>query len=187
MIYPIIPYGKEVLRQQAKKILHGTDVKNLIKDMFATMDASNGVGLAAPQIGKAIQLFVIDISCLIQDACPKGTLGKRVYINPILELPASNAIVYAEEGCLSIPNLYGIIPRHKIVKIKFYDSDWNLQEEILEDFSARVVQHEYDHLIGKLHIDYLLSAAQEDERQKLEAQLEKIKQGKVTVSYQMSF
>ncbi len=187
MIYPIIPYGKAVLRQQAKKILHGTDLKHLIKDMFETMDASNGVGLAAPQIGKSIQLFVMDISYFMQNASSKDNSGKRVYINPILEFPTGNVVLYQEEGCLSIPAVYGMIPRHKIIKVTFYDSDWNLKEEILEDFPARVVQHEYDHLIGKLHIDYLLSTAQDLDRKKIEAQLKSIKKGKVSVNYPMSF
>lgn len=187
MIYPIIPYGKAVLRQQAALIPHGTDVKLLIKDMFTTMDAANGVGLAAPQIGKSIQLFVVDITCFLQETGLKSKRGRKVYINPKVEFPTPNAIVYEEEGCLSIPGIYGRIPRHRSIKVTFFDADWNRQEERLEDFPARVVQHEYDHLLGKLHIDYVLATCKNDERQHVEAQLAGIQAGKVDINYPMSF
>ncbi len=182
MIYPITLYGKAVLRQQAEAIPHGTDVKNLIEDMFATMDAADGVGLAAPQIGKSIQLFVIDITCCMEEKEARDDKpARRAYINPVVTFPEPHTIVYDEEGCLSIPKVYGKIPRHRVIKITFFDSDWNLQEETLENFPARVVQHEYDHLLGKLHIDYLLAELQGTARQKLTAQLAAIQAGSAYV------
>lgn len=180
MIYPITLYGNAVLSQQAAVIPHGTDVKPLIEDMFATMDAADGVGLAAPQIGKSIQLFVIDITCCMQEnEARDGKSARRAYINPTVALPEPHAIVYGEEGCLSIPKVYGKIARHRVIKVTFFDSDWNLQEETLENFPARVVQHEYDHLLGKLHIDYILAELEGTARQKLEAHLAAIQAGSV--------
>jgi peptide deformylase len=186
MIYPIIPYGQPVLRKQAQAIPYGTDVKQLVADMFATMDSANGVGLAAPQIGKSIQLFVVDITSFM-DPGAESKQGRQAYINPVVTFPTHNSIVYEEEGCLSIPQLYGRIPRHKAIQIKFFDDAWNPQEENLEDFPARVVQHEYDHLLGKLHIDYLLSTIKGDKRHSLEAQLRSIQKGDVEVNYPMLF
>jgi peptide deformylase len=183
MIYPIIPYGQEVLRQQAQPIPYGTDVKALIENMFATMDIADGVGLAAPQIGESIQLFVVDTSYFIENGTTERHKHRKAYINPTVEFPEPNFIVYQEEGCLSIPKLYAEAPRRQRIRIKFFDSSWQLQEEELLDMPARVIQHEYDHLLGKLFIDYLPA----DKRQAIEADLENIRQGKIQVSYPMQF
>jgi peptide deformylase len=181
MIYPIIRYGQEVLRQQAQAIPHGTEIKELIDDMFATMDGADGVGLAAPQIGKSIQLFVVDTSYFIKGGEEEPHKYRKAYINPELVIPEANATLYYEEGCLSIPGIGVEVPRHQCIRVKFFDSNWQLQEEDLLDMPARVIQHEYDHLVGKLFIDYL----PEDKQQAMALDLEKIKQGKIQVGYPM--
>lgn len=183
MIYPIIPYGKEVLRQQAQAIPHGTALQALIDNMFTTMDRADGVGLAAPQIGKSIQLFVVDISHFIKNGTTARHKYRKVYINPLVEFPEPNTIMYQEEGCLSIPRLFAETPRRQKIWVRFFDSNWQPQEEELQDMPARVIQHEYDHLLGKLFIDYLPT----DQRQAIEPELEYIKQGKIQVSYPMQF
>lgn len=183
MIYPIIPYGQEVLRQQAQSIPHGTDLKALIDNMFKTMDIADGVGLAAPQIGESIQLFVVDTSPWMEDGAVYPNKYRKTYINPLVEFPEPNTILYKEEGCLSIPKLYTEVPRRQRIRVKFFDRNWEPQEEELLDMTARVIQHEYDHLLGKLFIDYLPT----DKQQALEIVLENIKQGKVQVAYPMRF
>ncbi len=183
MIYPIIPYGQEVLRQQAQAIPPGTDLKALIVDMFATMDAADGVGLAAPQIGESIQLFVVDTSHWMEDGATHRHNYRKVYINPLVEFSEPSTVIYHEEGCLSIPQLYAEVPRSQRIRVKFFDSNWQPQEEELLDMPARVIQHEYDHLLGKLFIDYLPA----DKRQAIEADLENIRQGKLQVAYPMRF
>lgn len=181
MIYPIIPYGNHILREKAAALKPGTDLKALIADMFATMDVAKGVGLAAPQIGKSLQLFVVDVSHFVENKTEQPDKYRKVYINPVLEIPHSHTILYYEEGCLSLPDIFVEVPRSNRVRIRFFDSNWQLQEEELFDMPARVVQHEYDHLVGKLHIDYL----SEDKRLLIEPQLKNIKQGRVIVGYQL--
>mgnify|MGYP002387064882 FL=1 len=94
MIYPIIPYGEPVLRQKAATLELGTDLKTLIEDMFATMDVASGVGLAAPQIGKSLQLFVVDVSYFVEDGKAQPDKYRKVYINPIVEMSHPHTIVY---------------------------------------------------------------------------------------------
>ncbi|ACE06636.1 hypothetical protein Aasi_1326 [Candidatus Amoebophilus asiaticus 5a2] len=183
MIYPIVPYGESILRQTAAPIELGTDLETLIESMFITMNAAKGLGLAAPQIGKSIQLFVVDVSPFVGDGMVQPDKHRKVYINPVLEIYQPNTITHYEEGCLSIPGIYVDVPRNKRVRIKFFDRNWQAQEEDLVDMPARVVQHEYDHLYGKLHIDYLRA----DRRLRLKSKLENIKQGRVEVAYKMSF
>jgi len=183
MIYAIIPYGDPVLRQKAAPVKPGTDLKALIEDMFATMDVASGVGLAAPQIGKSLQLFVVDVSYFVEDGKVQPGKYRKVYVNPVIEIPHPTTIVYHEEGCLSIPGVIAAVPRSQSIRIKFFDQHWKPQEEELVDMSARVIQHEHDHLLGKLHIDYLPA----DKRLLLEPQLEAIKQGKIQVDYALQY
>jgi len=183
MIYPIVPYGESILRQTAAPIELGADLKTLIEDMFTTMDAARGIGLAAPQIGKSIQLFIVDVSPFVEGGMTQLEKHRKVYINPVLEITPPNTITHYEEGCLSIPGIYVNVPRSKRVCIKFFDRNWQAQEEYLVDMPARVVQHEYDHLYGKLHIDYMRA----DKRLRLKSKLEDIKQGRIEVNYKMQF
>ena len=154
MIYSIVLYGNEILRQKAEPLKIGSDVEELIKNMLITMDISDGAGLAAPQIGKSIQLFTVDISYYFKDGIKHPYKYRKAYINPVIEI-LDPEIVYHEEGCLSMPGIYIPVPRNKKIRVKYFDRNWEPQEEELIDMPARIIQHEYDHLYGKLHIDYL--------------------------------
>src|SRR6187551_1087075 len=125
MIYPIVVYGDAVLRKKAADIKVGTDLKQLIEDMYETMHAANGIGLAAPQIGKSVRLFVVD-GTILEDE-PNMVDFKKVFINPILLEEKGSPWEY-EEGCLSIPNIREKISRLEKVRIGYYDADWNLVE-----------------------------------------------------------
>ena len=178
MIYPIIMYGDPVLRQKAREIEKGTDVKQLIEDMFETMHNANGIGLAAPQIGKSIRLFVVDGTIL--DDEPNMVDFKKVFINPIM-LEENGSPWEYEEGCLSIPNIREKISRLEKVRIRYYDEDWNLVEEQYDGLKARVIQHEYDHIEGKMFVDYLTPLR----KRLLKGKLADISKGKVDTEYRI--
>jgi peptide deformylase len=182
MIYPIVAYGDPVLRRKAANIEHGTDVQNLVAGMFATMDQADGSGLAAPQIGESIRLFVADVGLSVKGS-KKTDKHRQVYINPILRLDSTEVLDYQEEGCLSIPDVMISVPRRKQLIVDYFDINWQPKQEAVEGFLARVVQHEYDHLEGKLHIDY----AGPLKRRLLNRKLNDISQGKITVHYSMRF
>jgi peptide deformylase len=153
MIYPIVVYGSPILRQVAREITaeEYPNIKTLISDMFDTMYKSDGMGLAAPQIGKSIRVFVVDATSLADE---DQTLSdfKKVFINPKLELPYEETIVM-NEGCLSLPKIREDVERKNRVKVVYQDEEWNSHEEVYEGIKARVIQHEYDHLDGVLFID----------------------------------
>lgn len=178
MIYPIVMYGDPVLRQKAKDIELGTDILTLVEDMFETMYAANGVGLAAPQIGKSMRLFVIDGSA-IEDQ-PDMENFKKVFVNPqmIEELGASWEY---EEGCLSIPNIREKVSRKERLTIKYFDENWNPQETTFDGLKARIIQHEYDHIEGKMFVDYLTPL----KKRLLKGKLADISKGKVDTEYRI--
>jgi peptide deformylase len=153
MIYPIVVYGSSILRQVAKEITaeNYPNLKTLVSDMYDTMHKSDGMGLAAPQIGKSIRIFVVDASSLA-DEDPSLADFRKAFINPRLEVLGEEKIVM-NEGCLSIPKIREDVDRHNRVKISYYDEDWNHYEEEYEGLKARVIQHEYDHLEGVLFVD----------------------------------
>jgi peptide deformylase len=171
-------YGDPVLRQRAKEIPQGTDVKQLIADMYETMDAASGIGLAAPQIGKAIRLFVVDGTALEDE--PGMESFKKAFINPQVLEETGTAWDF-EEGCLSIPNIREKISRKEKVRIKYYDEDWNLKEEEYDGMKARIIQHEYDHIEGKMFVDYLSSL----KKKLLKGKLADISKGKVDTEYRI--
>lgn len=152
MIYPIVVYGHPVLRKVAREIekdYPGLD--QLVSDLFETMYHSEGLGLAAPQIGKSIRIFVIDGTPLAEDE-PELTGFKKVFINPhITEKDAG--LVPMNEGCLSIPNLREEVLRDSRIRINYFDEKWEYHDEVYEGYKARVIQHEYDHLDGILFTD----------------------------------
>lgn len=147
---PIVIYGDPVLREKAEPVNEiNRDIKELVADMIATIQDANGLGLAAPQVGVSKRIFIADLSAL------DLTESIRVFINP--EILESTGEVVLEEGCLSFPGIYQKISRPEIVKIRATDVDGNLFEMEATGMMARAILHEFDHLEGKLFIDYLSS------------------------------
>lgn len=182
MIYPIVMYGDAVLRKKATDIAQGTDVKQLVADMFETMYAANGVGLAAPQIGKAIRLFVVDGTGMQEEEEGAEDMSgfKKAFINPTVLKEAGDEWEF-EEGCLSIPNIREKVSRKEALRIRYYDEDWNLHEENYDGVKARIIQHEYDHIEGKLFIDYLTPL----KKRMLKGKLADISKGDVHTDYRI--
>ena len=182
MILPIYAYGQPVLRKISADISKDyPDLKQLIADMYETMYTAKGVGLAAPQIGKDIRLFIIDTVQL--DKKNKTSVGiKRVFINAQM-LDESGAPWVYEEGCLSIPDIHVDIERNPSIRLKYLDEDFNEHEEVFEKINARVIQHEYDHIEGVLFIDRMKPL----KRRLINGKLEKIKRGDIDVKHPMRF
>ncbi|MTI31646.1 peptide deformylase [Xanthovirga aplysinae] len=181
MIYPIVAYGDPVLRKEAQDIEKDSiDVKQLSQDMFETMHEANGVGLAAPQIGKSIRLFVVEVELEEEDQEPFHF--KRVFVNAeIIEEDGEDWPF--EEGCLSIPNIREEVMRPEKLKIRYFDENWKEYEEEYDGMIARVIQHEYDHIDGILFTDYLSGL----KKRLLKGKLANISKGKVDVDYRMKF
>lgn len=152
-ILPIVRLGHPALRRPAEPLALGRlgerPVRRLIDDMIATMRDAEGVGLAAPQVGMAIQLFVYEA---VDEDEPGGGIPLRVVVNPMLE-PIPGEMVYDWEGCLSIPDLRGLVPRHPAVRVRGLDRDGGPLDYVAEGFEARIVQHEFDHLNGVVFLD----------------------------------
>ena len=189
MIYPIVAYGDPVLRKECRDITKDEiDVKQLAEDMFETMYGAHGVGLAAPQIGKDIRMFVVDGAQMNdnldedEEVNPHLVGFKKVFINAEVLEEDGEEWAY-EEGCLSIPDVRADVYRPERVKIKYYDTDWNEHIEVYEDMAARIIQHEYDHIEGVLFTD-LVSPLK---RQILKKRLTNITKGQVKVDYRMRF
>ena len=152
MILPIYTYGQPVLREASKSIDKDfPDVKQLVNDMFETMYNADGIGLAAPQIGRSIRLFVIDANVVANDH-PECKDFKRVMINPEI-VEKKEETITLEEGCLSFPGIHEKVARFAVITVKYADENLNFHEEALEGFAARVVQHECEHLEGQVFID----------------------------------
>ena len=178
MIYPIILYGGSVLRKKADEIKRDEiDVKKLSDDMFETMENADGIGLAAPQIGISKRIFVVD-GTMLKDEKMKNF--KKVFINPTI-ISESGEDWGFEEGCLSIPNIRENISRKTDIEITYFDENWNQFTEHFDGMRARVIQHEYDHIQGKLFTDYLPSL----KRKLLANKLNEISKGKCDVNYQV--
>ena len=180
MIYPIVMYGDPVLRQKAKDIEPGTDLSVLIEDMFETMHAANGVGLAAPQIGKSLRLFVVDGRSIEDEASMESF--KKVFVNPQMVEELGSAWEY-EEGCLSIPKIREDIKRQSVVTIEYLDENFQHHMRTYQGLTARIILHEYDHIEGKLFIDHITPL----KRKLLKGKLTDISKGKVKVDYKMTF
>jgi peptide deformylase len=188
MILPIVAYGDPVLRKRAKDIdPQEVDVKKFSNDLFETMYSSSGIGLAAPQVGQGIRMFVVDGTAINadekeEDKDPSLEGFKKTFINP--EIVEEDGDEWGfEEGCLSIPGIRAEIYRPEIVVIRYFDTDWNEHKEEYDGMAARIIQHEYDHLEGKLFTDYLSPL----KRQLLKKKLADITKGKVDVDYRMRF
>ena len=180
MVYPIIVYGDPILRKQAQEIPRDfPDLSALVQDMFDTMHAAHGIGLAAPQIGKSIRLFVVDGTTL-EDEEEDMTGFRKVFINPKILDEHGNTWPF-EEGCLSIPNIRENVSRLEKIRIHYFDENWTKVEEEYTGIKARIIQHEYDHLDGKLFIDYLSPL----KRRMLKGKLTDISKGEVETEYRI--
>ncbi len=178
MIYPITVYGDPLLRQQAVDIDKNYEgLPELIENMFETMYFSDGVGLAAPQIGMSIRIFVIDATSYADEE-PELENFKKAFINPVI-LERTGDEWSMNEGCLSLPEIREDIVRPETVRIKYMDEQFNEHDETYSGFAARVIQHEYDHLEGTLFIDLLNPL----KRRLLKARLTAITKGKVATKY----
>ena len=152
MTYPIVIYGHPVLRKVSADIDKDyPELNQLIQDLFETMYHSEGLGLAAPQIGKSIRIFVIDGKPAGEDE-PSLADFKRTFINARIT-EKSGELMPMTEGCLSIPHLREEVNRESHIRIKYYDENWNYHDEVYEGYKARIIQHEYDHLDGILFTD----------------------------------
>ena len=185
MIRPIVAYGDPVLKKEAAEVEENhPELSALIDDMWETMYAADGVGLAAPQIGLSLRLFVADGSPFGEgeDGDPGCREFKRVMINPVL-FDFSEEEDSMNEGCLSIPGIREPVTRPVKLGVEYYDENWNLVEEQLEGLAARIVQHENDHLDGLMIPDHIPAA----KRMLLHGKLRDIGLGKVPVDYKMKF
>jgi peptide deformylase len=181
MIYPIVAYGDPVLKKVAQNIDPDDtklDLPKLIADMYETMYQASGVGLAAPQIGLGIRLFIIDTDRMEDDEAGM----KKVFINAQIMDEEGEKWAF-QEGCLSIPNIREDVYRKPKIRIKYFDENWLEHNETYEGIAARVIQHEYDHIEGKLFTDHLSSF----KKTLLKSKLANISKGNVKVDYRMKF
>ncbi len=179
MIYPISIIGTPVLRGEAKEIEPGyPELKTVVADMFETLYDANGVGLAAPQIGLPIRLFIVDNTCMADDESEAGNYIKEVFINPQIVEFSDDEILF-EEGCLSIPKFYEDVSRPSAVRVRWMDEDFVQHERVFDGHNARVIQHEYDHLDGKLFVDRLSPMR----RMLVKSKLADITKGKFRIGY----
>ena len=193
MILPVVAYGDPVLKKEAVEIdksFEGLSV--LVDNMFETMYNAQGVGLAAPQIGQSIRLFVVDGSPFLEEDEEENekdprTIGlegfKKVFINPVIEDEIGEEWGF-NEGCLSIPKIREEVYRKEKVVISYYDENWVYHEnETFDGYAARIIQHEYDHIQGVLFTDHLSVL----KRKLLTKKLSNISKGIVIVDYRMRF
>lgn len=180
MKYPITVYGDPLLRKKAKKIdLNSDKLDGIIENMWETMYYSDGVGLAAPQVGLSIRLFVVDATSGADEE-PELKDFRKVFINPeIIEISGDEWEM--NEGCLSLPEIREEVTRPDVVRIKYFDENRQEHEEVFSGFAGRVIQHEYDHLEGKLFIDYLSPL----KKRLLKGKLINIAKGKVKPHYRI--
>ena len=190
MILPIVAYGDPILKKDCEEIDQNyPDLKQLISDMFETMYKAKGVGLAAPQIGKNIRLFIVDGSPFADDEDEEDDPRaegiehfKKVFINPIIEEEDGKEWPF-QEGCLSIPKIRENVTRKPDITVSYYDENWELQEESYSGYAARLFQHEYDHIEGILFTDYLSPL----KRKLIQKKLNNITNGEIEIDYKMRF
>lgn len=190
MILPILAYGDPILKKEGVEIEKDhEDLKEVIENMWETMYNANGVGLAAPQIGQSIRLFIIDATPFVDDEAEnpdpkaKGLEDfKKVFINPIIEEEIGEEWGF-EEGCLSIPTIREDVYRKERITITYFDENFDFHEETFEGYAARVIQHEYDHVDGILFTDHLTPL----KKQLLNKRLTNISKGKLEIGYRMKY
>lgn len=189
MILPIVAYGNPVLKKKCDNIKSNYEnLDELIDNMWETMYAASGVGLAAPQIGLSIRIFIVDASPFSKDESlsleERQNLSKfkKVFINPVIKAITNDLNIF-NEGCLSIPDIREDVLRENEINIEYYDQSFQKQNLILKGLRARVVQHEYDHIEGILFIDKLSAF----KKRLIKGKLNNISKGKVNTDYLMSF
>jgi len=190
MILPIVAYGHPVLRKVSEDITPDyPHLQQFIANMWETMYGSSGVGLAAPQVNKAIRLFVVDSEQIINNLeddekaeYPGDNGVKQVFINAHIVDAEGNEWPY-NEGCLSIPKIREDVYRPETIRLRYVDEHFQPHERTFHGITARVIFHEYDHLDGKLFIDYLKPL----KRRMLKGKLEDISKGKISTDYKMIF
>ena len=190
MILPIVAYGDPILKKECEEIDENyPNLKQLISDMFETMYKAKGVGLAAPQIGENIRLFIVDGSPFAEDEeeednpLAEGIDNfKKVFINPIIEEEVGKEWPF-QEGCLSIPKIRENVSRKPDITVSYYDENWELKEESYSGYAARIFQHEYDHIEGVLFTDYLSPL----KRKLIQKKLNNITNGEIETDYKMRF
>ena len=189
MILPIIAYGHPVLKRKAEVINKDyPKLKELIENMFETMYNASGVGIAAPQIGLSIRLFIVDTNPFAEDNSlsdnDRNQLKsfKKIFINPVIIDEKGDEWSF-EEGCLSIPNIREGVLRQKQITIQYHDENFNKHTDSFDGLLARVIQHEYDHIEGVLFTDKLSSF----KKQLLKKKLLKISSGKLSFDYEMKY
>ncbi len=182
MILPIYAYGHPVLKKETEDIDENyPNLKGLIDNMFETMYHAEGIGLAAPQVGLSIRLFIIDTE-QIQDKGEEHLGAKRAFINASILEEEGDSWSY-EEGCLSIPKITGDVERKPRILVEYYDANFELREEWFDGMTARVIQHEYDHVDGILFLEHLKPV----KRRLLNRKLENIRKGNADTDYKMVF
>jgi peptide deformylase len=179
----IFAFGQPVLRQKAADITPDyPGLDQLIGDMWETLYYADGVGLAAPQVGKSIRMFMVDTCQMEEKGKQVGQPIKKVFINAQILEQWGDTWVY-EEGCLSIPDIRGEVSRPAQLRIRYLDESFNEQEEVYSGITARVIQHEYDHIEGILFIEHLSPV----KKTMIRTRLENIRKGKVKAEYRMKF
>lgn len=181
MVLPVYLYGHPVLRKVAEPVYADyPGLQQLIADMWETMYHSDGVGLAAPQIGKSIKLIVLDGS-VMADNFPECKDSKMTLVNPELEVVEDGEEVSRDEGCLSLPGISEPVKRYEHVRLRWQDEQMQPHEAEFHGFLARIMQHEYDHLLGKVYIDHISPIRKSLIRNKLN----NIVKGKVRCDYKV--
>jgi len=182
MILPIVAYGQSVLKKRAEDISRDHEgLEELLANMWETMYNAQGVGLAAPQIGQSIRIFLVD-TVQTQEEGEEDQGIKQAFINPIMMSEEGNYWSY-EEGCLSIPHIRGDVDRQEKIRIRFRDENFDIQEKEYDGMNARVIQHEYDHIEGILFTDKIKPL----KKRLIKRKLENIKKGNIRVEYKMKF
>lgn len=189
MILPIVGYGDPVLRKEGEEIPKDyPNLKETIANMYETMYNAYGVGLAAPQVGLSIRLFVVDTKPFSDDEdLPKEEQQqlenfKRTFINPVIIKEEGEEWGF-NEGCLSIPEVREDVYRQEKITIEYYDEDFNKKTEVYDGLIARVIQHEYDHIEGILFTDKISSL----KKRLIQKKLQNIMEGKTRPDYKMKF
>lgn len=182
MILPIYAFGQKVLKQTGKEIAEDHEgLDELITNMWETMYNAKGIGLAAPQVGKSLRLFLVDTKQIEEEE--KELEGiKQVFINAEMIEETGVAMNY-EEGCLSIPDIRGDVIRQPNIRLRYHDENFDLKEEEFSGINARVIQHEYDHIEGRLFTERL----QPLKKRLIKRKLDNIRKGNIAVDYRMRF